>query len=255
MMIAALGRVSVPRKSPLSAEVAGDVRALIATEMAEDGRLPSETDLAKRLGVSRTTVREALWLLWSEGLLTRQWGVGTFVRGQKPQGIEIGHNPRAVLRDVIAGAGYDPSISSAVIEQCPCPAEAAVALNLDEGQSVWFLDRTFAADGHPVVRFWDWIPLVVNGRRIDPTITKDVEHDLLGFLVDSAGCRILRMEAHLRAVALTEDLAETLRRAVGTPIIAAIQLCYDDRDRAVVYSQNFYTTDVVPMRLLRNLHH
>lgn len=246
--------VGMPRKSPLSAEVAGDLRTLIATEELEDGRLPSETELAKKLGVSRTTVREALWLLWSEGLLNRQWGVGTFVRGQKPEGVGMGQDFRAALRDVIAAAGYDPSITNARIEQRPCPSEAAIALNLDEGQPVWFLDKTFAADGHPVVRFWDWMPLVVNGRRVDPASTKDLEHDLLGFLSDTLGCRILRMEAHLRAEGISEEVAETLRRPVGTPIISAIQLCYDDRDRAVVYSQNFYTTDVFPMRLLRNLH-
>jgi GntR family transcriptional regulator len=244
----------MPRKSPLSAEVAGDLRTLIATEEWEDGRLPSETELAKRLGVSRTTVREALWLLWSEGLLNRQWGVGTFVRGQKPEGVGMGQDFRAVLRDLITSAGYDPSIPNALIEQRPCPSEAAAALNLDEGQPVWFLDRTFAADSNPVVRFWDWMPLVINGRRVDPTATKDLEHDLISFLSESAGCRILRMEAHLRAEGISEEVAETLGRPVGTPIISAVQLCYDDRDRTVVYSQNFYTTDVLPMRLLRNLH-
>ncbi len=215
----------MPRKSPLSAEVAGDLRTLIATEELEESRLPPETELAKRLGVSRTTVREALWLLWSEGLLTRQWGVGTFVRDQKPENIGIGQDLRAVLRDVITAAGYDPSITSALIEQRPCPSEAAVALNLDEGQPLWFLDRTFAADSHPVVRFWDWMPLVINGHRVDPTSTKDIQHDLLGFLSDTAGCRILRMEAHLRAEGISEEVAETLSRSVGTPIISAIQIC------------------------------
>lgn len=45
----------------------------------EDSRLPSEPDLAKDLGVSRTTLRQALYLLQDDGLVKNIRGKGNFI--------------------------------------------------------------------------------------------------------------------------------------------------------------------------------
>ena len=51
-------------------QVADQLRELIVTgELPQGGRLPTETELARQLGVSRTTVREALRLLAAQGLI------------------------------------------------------------------------------------------------------------------------------------------------------------------------------------------
>ena len=50
---------------------------------AEPGeRLPSETALAKRFGVSRTTIREDMSQLEAEGIIKRRQGSGTYVSRQ-----------------------------------------------------------------------------------------------------------------------------------------------------------------------------
>lgn len=55
---------------------------IIAETYAADERLPSERALAGELGVARNTVREALDLLESHGLIRRRAGSGSFVLGQ-----------------------------------------------------------------------------------------------------------------------------------------------------------------------------
>ena len=45
-------------------------------------RIPAETELAERLGVGRSTIREAIRALVQAGLLEPRQGAGTFVRGQ-----------------------------------------------------------------------------------------------------------------------------------------------------------------------------
>jgi DNA-binding FadR family transcriptional regulator len=75
--------LAIDRLSPAYAQVAVHLREVIASgQVAVGQRLPSEADLAQSFGVSRTTVREALRVLASEGLLETLRGTsgGSFIR-------------------------------------------------------------------------------------------------------------------------------------------------------------------------------
>ena len=66
----------------------GDLAALIARTPAGQ-RLPSEPELAKQLGVSRATLRDAMRTFETQGLIRRRQGSGTFVVG-KVQALDSG---------------------------------------------------------------------------------------------------------------------------------------------------------------------
>lgn len=79
-----------PRR--LYRQIADQIRALIATgEFAPGSRLPPERDLAKQLGVSRPSVREALIALEVEGLVEVRIGSGIYV--QPPAKARRGRRP------------------------------------------------------------------------------------------------------------------------------------------------------------------
>ncbi|OQX32579.1 MAG: hypothetical protein B0D96_13360 [Candidatus Sedimenticola endophacoides] len=66
-------------------QIASRIEGLIANGNLEPGqRLPSERDLAGRLGVSRPSLREAIRKLNSKGLLTTRRGGGTYVNNPEP---------------------------------------------------------------------------------------------------------------------------------------------------------------------------
>src|SRR5438552_16381185 len=68
-----------PRR--LYRQIADQIRGLIqAGEFAPQSRLPAERDLARQLGVSRPSVREALIALEVEGLVEVRVGSGIYVR-------------------------------------------------------------------------------------------------------------------------------------------------------------------------------
>lgn len=68
-----------PRR--LYRQIADQIRTLIRSgEFSSGGRLPPERDLAKQLGVSRPSVREALIALEVEGLVDVRIGSGIYVR-------------------------------------------------------------------------------------------------------------------------------------------------------------------------------
>ena len=70
---------TIPRSRVYKA-VAQQLRERILTEMAPGDTLPSERELVQMLGVSRSSVREAVHSLELIGLLEARQGVGTVVR-------------------------------------------------------------------------------------------------------------------------------------------------------------------------------
>lgn len=69
------------RTAPLKEQVVHELKRLIADGTLKPGdQLPGERDLSERLGVSRSTVREAVQLLGALGMLDVRHGHGTFVR-------------------------------------------------------------------------------------------------------------------------------------------------------------------------------
>lgn len=60
-------------------------RQIAEKELKPGDRLPTEQEVAKQLGVSRTVVREAFLILRQTGLLEARQGVGTFVSEPLPE--------------------------------------------------------------------------------------------------------------------------------------------------------------------------
>lgn len=69
------------RRDNLYEQVADRIQALIVSESLRPGdKLPGERELAERMGVSRTVVREAIRVLSVRGLVKTKSGCGSYVR-------------------------------------------------------------------------------------------------------------------------------------------------------------------------------
>jgi len=114
-----------PRR--LYRQIADQIRELIrAGEFVAGARLPPERDLAKQLGVSRPSVREALIALEVEGLVEVRIGSGIYVLGPgvKPDGEEPnGGGP--VRTEVHALAGPFELMRARYTIESECAALAA----------------------------------------------------------------------------------------------------------------------------------
>lgn len=95
-------------KSNLSQRTAQILRDRINTEHTYQfgEKLPNENELSEELGVSRTTLREAIRILVSEGVLVVQRGKGTFVAKQMERfasggiGLHEFSDSKVTLRDL-----------------------------------------------------------------------------------------------------------------------------------------------------------
>ena len=69
------------KRDKLPKQVADQLQRLILTDSLRPGdKLPGERELAERMGVSRTVVREAIRVLSDRGLVKVKSGCGTYVR-------------------------------------------------------------------------------------------------------------------------------------------------------------------------------
>ncbi len=99
----------IARNPSLTDQVKAHIKQRIAEEEFEDGRIPPEVELAADLGVSRTTVRDALTRLENERVIYRRQGAGTFVN---EQGLQIKSRLEEIwsYEDVLEDHGYTPSV-------------------------------------------------------------------------------------------------------------------------------------------------
>src|SRR5215467_15022936 len=68
------------RKNKVYEEVAKQIERLVLTKLQPGDKLPSERELAEMLGVSRSSIRDAIRSLELVGLVEPRQGAGTVVR-------------------------------------------------------------------------------------------------------------------------------------------------------------------------------
>src|SRR6266568_7982219 len=106
---------------PPYVQIANALRAGILTRAFAPGeQLPSGNELAKRYGVARMTVQQALRLLRDEGLVVSRQGSGVFVRerAERPIGLRP-HIERAfdTQKVTIDFAGFSGETMAGVIQE------------------------------------------------------------------------------------------------------------------------------------------
>jgi DNA-binding FadR family transcriptional regulator len=119
--------VLVPRR--LYRQIADQLRQLIDEgEYPVGSRLPTERELAERLGVSRPTVREALIALEVEGRLRIKVGSGIYVIEQQPAAAVPVHDPVAGPFELLSARAF---VESAVAEEAARVADPEDVARLD----------------------------------------------------------------------------------------------------------------------------
>lgn len=225
--------------APLWAQVKASLTGLILEDGFEDhARLPSETDLCARFGVSRTVVREAMSQMVNEGLIYRLQGKGTFVAGRRDEqdfvGTTVGFSGEL--------ADKRKQVTRRILRQEAGPATPRIRklLRLEEGDRLVYVDRAMAVEGTPrmIVR-WAMIERAVPGLDAVPLENRSL-YDTIG---RQYGVRLARAERWIEAVpALGED-ARLLEVAEGTPVLGIESVAFSHEGQAVEYYTALYLTD------------
>jgi GntR family transcriptional regulator len=224
-----------------------DLADLIARTPAGQ-RLVSEPELAKQLGVSRATLREAMRSFETQGLIRRRQGSGTFVVG-KVAVIDSGLEILESLETMARRLGLEVSVSDLNIETIKADAENASALNVPMDTKLTRVRRVIRADGRPVAYLVD----TLHEETLRPTdMPADFHGSVLDFLL-GRGDSLASSRANVSAIGATAEVAKALEIQRGDVLLHFYSQLFDSNGKPVDYSLSYFIPGYFHFHVVRRV--
>lgn len=224
----------------ISTRLAGRLmEALRGGEFAASAKLPAETELAARFGVSRSVVRDALATLERAGVVERGRGVGTVVNRQVlALGCRL--DMKFEYNDFVRAAGGVPGTDSVKVYAAAAEAEVAQALEVDVGEPLVVCEKRILASGRPVIWSIDHLPgALFEG---DSWQRLDWARPVFDLLWEERGIAVDSSLARLGAVVGPGPVRRALGLAEGEALMLVDEVGYFKLGRPVLHSSGFYTS-------------
>ena len=223
---------------PLYVQIADSLLDRIESgRLATGDRLPPERELSEGLGVNRLTLRRALRVLQSQGMLIRRQGSGTFVADPK---IERQAGRLISFTRGMERRGFAPGARVVRIEERPVGASLAAVLHLPVHAPVYDLLRLRLLNDVPAMLEH----YVMSVRRFPGLGRFDLEHRSMYEVMESEyGVSIRRAKQSLEPVTAGEFEAELLAVNPGAPLMLERRLAYDQEDQPVEHGRDLYRGD------------
>jgi GntR family transcriptional regulator len=221
---------------PLHFQVEELLRKIIELpEYKNGGFLPKEVELAKRLGISRNTIRQATNKLEYEGLLTRKKGVGT----------KVAENTVTTSLDSWHSFTQEMSEKGVVfvnfrIETKWVKADARLAafMQIPEETEVLCLVRLRGFEDGPFVYFESYFH-----PRIGLTGKEDFARPLYDIIEQDYHVVPVLSREKIRAKSASAITAKRLKIRNGDPVLVRERFVFDPGNRPIEYNIGFYIAE------------
>ena len=211
-----------------------DLAALIEGTPAGE-RLVSEPALAKQLGVSRATLREAMRTFETQGLIRRRQGSGTFVVGKVPV-IDAGLEVLESLETVAHRMNMAITVSDLDIAEVEADGDTAKALDVPAGTRLTRVQRVIRTDDRPVAYLVDTLP---ESLLKVSDLPDSFSGSVLDFLIqrgDSLGIS----RATIGATNAPADVAKALEIQRDDVLLYFSSKLHDENNNVVDYSVSYF---------------
>jgi GntR family transcriptional regulator len=195
-------------------------RQIVAGDLAEGDRLPSERQLAEQFSVSRQTVRRALAELADAYLIESRPGLGNFVAAPP-----VGEAPHTLMSFTEMGSARGLHAQSVVLDQGleQASVEDSELLGVAPGAQLFRIER---------LRLYDDLPIGVDLSRLPLSLAPglpdlDFTHASLYSALAQAGHPPVRADYTVYASAADSRLARLLGVEPGFPLLRAQTVAYD----------------------------
>lgn len=221
---------------PLHAQVEELLRNLIDLPQYKNGEfLPKEVDLARQLGVSRNTIRQATNKLEYEGLIIRKKGFGTKVAEKSvTTQLDNWHSFTQEMND--KGIAFTNYLIDANWEDAS--EKIARFFNIPEQSQVVKLARLRGDKNGPFVYFESYFH-----PRLGVSPQEDFTQPLYELLEQKFKTLVTTSREQISAQTATDKTAQQLKIKKGDPILVRERFVLDPGDRPVEYNIGFYVAE------------
>jgi GntR family transcriptional regulator len=190
---------------PLYFQLVSIIKRYVSAGMLSPGDLlPSEAELCTNLGISRSTVRQAIGALEEEGLVVRKQGRGTFVA--EPKMRRRNENVYSFTSEITA-MGLTPSSTLIEFDIITPPEDIMKMFSMTSNDKLFYrFTRIRRVDGAPLMLETSFYP-----QYIYPNLTRELAetHSIYSLLYDVGIVPASAIDSY-EAVKLTHGEAELL---------------------------------------------
>lgn len=229
-------RIDHKSTTPLHIQVEMLLRELIKDPKFINGELfPKEVDIAKKLGISRNTVRQAIGKLVIEGHLERKKGVGTKVatKNIKTQLKDWMSFTQEMKRKGINVVNYEIEVGKEKVNK-----KVATALEIEEGTEVIKLSRLRGDKDEPFVNFISYLH-----PRIGLTGEEDFTRPLYEIIEKDHSIVADLSRDEMRAILSDKKLSKKLKIEENDAVLQRTRIVYDAGKRPIEYGLCYYRAD------------
>jgi GntR family transcriptional regulator len=240
----------VPRTGgrPLYQHTAEALATLLA-RTAPGTYLPSEPELARQLGVSRATLREAMRSFEERGLVVRRQGVGTYVT-EAPQVIDTGLEVLESIETLAARMGLSVTMGAHQVRSRPPEADEARGLNLGAGAEIVEVSRVMLAEARPVAYLIDaFLPEVLPNGELEHGFTGSI----LDLLLRRGQAALESSRTELTAVSAPGEIARSLKIQRGDVLLRMEAYLYTKDGQAIVHSLSYFLPGTFRFHVVRRV--
>lgn len=211
-------------------------------------RMPSETDIAAELNVSRDSVRSALARLETSGHISRRHGEGTFIRKRSPaNNVAIGVVWE--FSNLIRETGREPLISVHSLVSRPALPVESEALEIGESEEVIEIVRLFFANGDPVIYTLNVIP-----QKFLKAEAAEIKGELqiMEILEKYFGLEVAYIDTSISSVFGSAEVDQALGLGVCTPLLRLEEVFIGGSEELpILYSDSYLNTMKIGLHRIR----
>jgi GntR family transcriptional regulator len=212
-------------------------------------RLPSEPDLARQLGVSRATLREAMRTFEAQGMIHRRQGAGTFVV-HPSQVIESGLEILESIETLARRIELPVAMGELRTEHRPATAEEAQVLGLEPGTQILCLTRPTLVEGHPVAYLVD---ILLENLLSQDELQQGFTGSVLDLLLKRGSPQLGTSRCDINAVTASSDIARAMRIQRGDVLLRFEACLYNTDGRAIDYSFSYFLPGYFRFHVVRRI--
>ena len=203
---------------PLYSRVSSIIQNKILSGQYEpNDKLPTEDELVDYFGVSKITVRNALALLETDGLIFRTRGKGTFVSPVIPETKQYIHTSLNKMSFALERGETKPlEIRSIKVGECRIPKDISTFFKMNNNDEIGRIRRMTTIKNIPYF-FENYCPVDIVRNITKKEISE--EKVILKLLKKKIGLKISKGEMFLQAVPAEPDISKLLRCQSFDPLI------------------------------------